>query len=49
MLQYGIGNFIDASEFLAKLAISLGKLRKGGVPDREVAARMVSIVQSFFE
>merc|ERR1712013_523883 len=30
-----------ASEFLAKLAISLGKLRKGGVPDRETAARMV--------
>merc|ERR1719341_1356847 len=41
MLQYGIGTFADASEFLAKLAISLGKLRKGGVPDRETAARMV--------
>merc|ERR1712130_427625 len=41
MLQYGIGTFSDASEFLAKLAISLGKLRKGGVPDREMAARMV--------
>jgi len=41
MLQYGIGTFSDASEFLAKLAISLGKLRKGGVPDRETAARMV--------
>merc|ERR1719192_2987023 len=41
MLQYGIGSFSDASEFLAKLAISLGKLRKGGVPDRETAARMV--------
>merc|ERR1712203_516216 len=32
---------MGASEFLAKLAISLGKLRKGGVPDRETAARMV--------
>merc|ERR1712032_1362773 len=42
MLQYGVGTFSDASEFLAKLAISLGKLRKGGVPDRETAARMVS-------
>merc|ERR1712233_41827 len=41
MLQYGIGTFSDASEFLAKLAISLGKLRKGGVPDRETAARIV--------
>merc|ERR1712032_915595 len=41
MLQYGVGTFSDASEFLAKLAISLGKLRKGGVPDRETAARMV--------
>merc|ERR1719193_795435 len=41
MLQYGVGTFSDASEFLAKLAISLGKLRKGGVPDRETAARIV--------
>merc|ERR1712156_400268 len=41
MLQYGIGSFSDASEFLANLAISLGKLKKGGVPDRETAARMV--------
>merc|ERR1711962_1087100 len=40
MLQYGIGSFSDASEFLAKLAIRLGKLRKGGVPDRETAERM---------
>lgn len=34
MLQYGIGQFADTAEFLAKLAIQMGKLRKGGVPDR---------------
>ena len=49
MLQYGIGTFADASEFLAKLAISLGKLRKGGVPDRETAARMVSGFASYVQ
>merc|ERR1712025_1548315 len=41
MLQYSLSTFADTSEFLAKLAISLGKLRKGGVPDRETAARIV--------
>ena len=41
MLQYSIGQFADCSEFLALLAISLGKLRKGGVPDRDMAARAV--------
>jgi len=41
MLQYGVGTFTDAAEFLAKLAIQLGKLKKGGVPDRDLAARIV--------
>merc|ERR1719244_1597499 len=41
MLQYGVGTFTDAAEFLAKLAMQLGKLKKGGVPDRELAARIV--------
>jgi len=41
MLQYGLTNFTDTAEFLAKLAISLGKLKKGGVPDRDIAARIV--------
>merc|ERR1719431_1599407 len=41
MLQYGVGTFADTAEFLAKLAISLGKLKKGGVPDREMGARIV--------
>jgi len=41
MLQYGVGNFSDCAEFLALLAIQMGKLKKGGVPDRELAARIV--------
>jgi len=41
MLQYGIGTFADTAEFLAKLAIQMGKLKKGGVPDRTMAARIV--------
>merc|ERR1719356_1989835 len=41
MLQYGIGSFEDTAEFLAKLAIQMGKLKKGGVPDRNLAARIV--------
>lgn len=41
MLQYGIGTFEDTAEFLAKLAIQMGKLKKGGVPDRTMAARIV--------
>jgi len=41
MLQYGVGNFDDTAEFLAKLAIQMGKLKKGGVPDRNMAARIV--------
>eukprot|EP00092_Neocalanus_flemingeri_P008983 GFUD01009664.1.p1 GENE.GFUD01009664.1~~GFUD01009664.1.p1 ORF type:complete len:579 (+),score=196.34 GFUD01009664.1:109-1845(+) len=41
MLQYGVGTFEDTAEFLAKLAIQMGKLKKGGVPDRNMAARIV--------
>jgi len=41
MLQYGVSTFTDTAEFLAKLAISSGKLKKGGVPDRNLAARIV--------
>merc|ERR1711971_938545 len=39
MLQYKITQFQDCSEFLALLATKTGKLMKGGVPDREKAAR----------
>jgi len=41
MLQYGIGHFKDCSEFLALLAIKMGKRKRGGIPDREKAARIV--------
>jgi len=41
MLHYGVATFSDTAEFLAKLAISSGKLKKGGVPDRNLAARIV--------
>jgi len=41
MLQYRLGHFKDCSEFLALLAIQMGKLKRGGVPDREKAARIV--------
>jgi len=41
MLQYGVGSFTDTAEFLAKLAIQMGKLKKGGVPDRNMSARIV--------
>ena len=41
MLHYCISSFTDTAEFLAKLAIKGGKLKKGGVADRNLAARMV--------
>lgn len=41
MLQYNIGAFQDCSEFLALLAGQMGKLKRGGVPDREKAARII--------
>ena len=42
-LQYGVGQFSECVEFMAKLAIRLGKLRKGVVPDRDTAARYCSL------
>jgi len=41
MLQYGIAEFADTSDFLALIARKLGRLRKGGVPDMTAAARRV--------
>jgi len=41
MLQYNIGHFKDCSEFLAMLANQMGKLKRGGIPDREKAARII--------
>merc|ERR1712029_247012 len=41
MLQYGISNYDDTNEFLSLVARSMGRLKKGGVPDQIVAARIV--------
>jgi len=41
MLQYKITQFKDCAEFLALLATKMGKLQKGGVPDRNKAARIL--------
>ncbi|XP_038638302.1 guanine nucleotide-binding protein-like 3-like protein [Scyliorhinus canicula] len=41
MQHYNIPEFRDTMEFLALLARRLGKLRKGGLPDHEKAARTV--------
>jgi len=38
MLQYGVPNFKDTSEFLTLMAQKLGRLKKGGIPDVEKAA-----------
>ncbi|XP_075774571.1 LOW QUALITY PROTEIN: guanine nucleotide-binding protein-like 3-like protein [Pelodiscus sinensis] len=41
MQHYGVPAYRDVAEFLAHLARRTGKLRKGGVPDHEKAARAV--------
>merc|ERR1719312_1361310 len=41
MLQYGIGQYRDCAEFLALVAAQTGKLKRGGIPDREKAARLL--------
>merc|ERR1711872_284435 len=38
MLQYGVPNFKDTTEFLTMMAQKMGRLKKGGVPDVEKAA-----------
>ncbi|XP_012401861.3 guanine nucleotide-binding protein-like 3-like protein [Sarcophilus harrisii] len=39
--HYGVAGFESPAEFLALLAQRLGRLKKGGTPDRESAARAV--------
>ncbi|CDW54806.1 GN3L Grn1 domain containing protein [Trichuris trichiura] len=39
MLLYNLPDFNDVDEFLTLLAKSTGRLRKGGIPDRRMAAR----------
>jgi nuclear GTP-binding protein len=41
MLQYQLSNFNDAAEFLALMAVRMGKLLRSGVPDRNIAARKI--------
>jgi len=41
MLKYQLSNFKDAAEFLALMAIRMGKLMRSGIPNREVAARKI--------
>ena len=41
MMQYGIEQYADENEFLSLLAIRLGKLKKGGRPDTNKAAKSV--------
>merc|ERR1719342_678087 len=41
MLHYRLSEFNGTQEFLARLCSRMGKLKKGGVPDYETAARAV--------
>jgi len=41
MLQYGISDYEDTNEFLSLVARSMGRLKRGGVSDQMVAARIV--------
>jgi len=41
MLQYNVSDFDGTGEFLSLLARGIGKLKKGGVPDHLMAARLV--------
>lgn len=41
MEHYGVPDFHTAQEFLALLARRQGKLRKGGLPDSDKAAKSV--------
>ncbi|CAF1131669.1 unnamed protein product [Rotaria sordida] len=40
-IQYNLSDFQDASDFLSKMAIKMGSLKKGGVPDIHKAAQRV--------
>lgn len=41
MLHYNLADYKDVNEFLSLLATRLGKLKKGGLPDVDKAARAV--------
>lgn len=42
MLHFNIPEFNDCDQFLALLARKLGRMKKGGRPDMNAAARHVS-------
>jgi hypothetical protein len=46
MQLYKIASFLDADQFLMLVAHSRGKLRKGGIPDMQAAAKVVLQVRS---
>ena len=41
MLHYNISDYGDVQEFVALLAVRLGRVKKGGVPDVNKAAKTV--------
>ncbi len=41
MLQYNLSDFQDANEFLSKIALKMGSLKKGGIPDIHKASQRV--------
>ncbi|CAF0986868.1 unnamed protein product [Rotaria sordida] len=41
MLQYNLSDFQDVNEFLSKMALKMGSLKKGGIPDINKAAQRV--------
>lgn len=41
MLQYNLSDFQDTNEFLSKMALKMGSLKKGGIPDIHKAAQRV--------
>lgn len=41
MVQYNLSDFQNANEFLSKIALKMGSLKKGGIPDINKAAQRV--------
>jgi len=41
MLQYNLSDFEDVNDFLLQMAVKMGTLKKGGVPDIDKAAQRV--------
>lgn len=41
--MYGVQNWEDAEDFIKKVAMKKGKLRKGGEPDMEATSKLILI------